>query len=204
MIPFYYQGWGNTVGEVGSTERAQSMRVTSTFFPVLKVTPILGRNFLWEEMEPGSHQKVSLGNEYWQDRYGGDETVLGQDLRVDGVPFTIVGVLPENFRLAGQSQPRDFFLPIPFRPEERTIDGWHSNNYSQMARLAPGVSLTQAQDRMDVVTRAIAEEISSEEGTWLTQLVPLLEDRVGESRNALWVLMAAVVLVLLRDSITWR
>ena len=56
-----YQGWGNTVGEAGSTERASTLRVTSTFLPLLRVTPLLGRNFLWEEMEPGNHQKVILG-----------------------------------------------------------------------------------------------------------------------------------------------
>ena len=119
-----FQGWGNTVGEAGSTERARSLRVTSTFLDVLRIQPIRGRNFLWEEMEPGSHEKVILSHGYWQDRYEGREEVLGQDLRIDGVPFTIVGILPDGFRLAGQNETLDFILPIPFAPEQRTIDNW--------------------------------------------------------------------------------
>ena len=199
-----YQGWGNTVGEAGSTERAQSMRVTSTFFPLLKVTPLLGRNFLWEEMEPGNHQEVILGNEYWQDRYGGDESVLGQDLRIDGVPFTIVGVLPANFRLAGQSEPRDFFLPIPFRPEERTIDGWHSNNYEQMARLAPGASIEQARAQMLALTTRLVDEWPIPEARQVlenagfnTQIHPAKEDMLREIRTSLLMLWAGVGFVLL-------
>ena len=199
-----YQGWANTVGETGSTERARSMRVTSTFLPLLRVTPVLGRNFLWEEMEPGSHQKVILGYEYWQNRYEGAEAVLGTDLRVDGEPFTIVGVLPESFRIAGQGEPRDFLLPIPFRPEERTLEGWHNNNYEQMARLAPEVSIELARAQLDAMNNRLVEEWPVPEARQLltdagfhSQIHPAKEEMLREIRPSLLMLWAGVAFVLL-------
>ncbi|HKJ91928.1 MAG TPA: ABC transporter permease, partial [Longimicrobiales bacterium] len=97
-----YQMWGNTVGEAGSPERAQSMRVTASFFPLLGVKPLLGRTFTDDEMEPGTAQKVVLSYGFWQERYAGDPSAIGKDLRVDGRPFTIVGVLPEGFHFLGR------------------------------------------------------------------------------------------------------
>jgi predicted permease len=199
-----FQGFGNTVGEAGSTERARSLLVTSTFLDVLRIQPILGRNFLWEEMEPGNHQKVILGYRYWQDRYGGDEGVLGQDLRVDGVPFTIVGVLPEEFRLAGASEPRDFLLPIPFPPEARTVEAWHNNNFSQFARLAPGASIEQARSQIDAMNNRLIDEWPLPEARQIledagfnTQVHYAKEDMLREIRPSLLLLWAGVAFVLL-------
>ncbi len=179
-----YQGWGSTVGEAGSTERARSMRVTSTFLPLLRVTPVLGRNFLWEEMEPGSHQKVILGYQYWQDRFDGDPGVLEKDLRIDGEPYEIVGVLPEGFRVAGENEPRDFLLPIPFQPEEKTLQGLHNNNYSQMARLADGASIQQAQAQIDALNARLTEEWPVPNGRQLLEDVGF-HTRVEFSKDAL-------------------
>jgi predicted permease len=180
------------------------MRVTSTFFPLLKVTPILGRNFLWEEMEPGSHQRAILTYQYWHETFGGDPTVVGADLRVDGEPFTIVGVLPEEFRVAGESQPRDFFLPIPFRPEERTLEGWHSNNYSQLARLAPGATLEQAQSQLDAMNARLIDEWPVPEARQIladagyhAEIHPAKDDMLREIRPSLLMLWAGVAFVLL-------
>jgi len=199
-----YQGWGNTVGEAGSTERAQTLRVTSTFLDLLRVQPVLGRNFLWEEMEEGNHAKVILGYEYWHERYDGAETVIGQDLRVDGAPYTIVGVLPEHFKLAGSNEPRDFLLPIPFRPEERTLDGWHSNNYSQLARLAPGASIEQAQSQIDALNNRLIDEWPLPDARQLledvgfnTQVHSAKADMLRDIRPSLLMLWAGVVFVLL-------
>lgn len=199
-----YQGWGNTVGEAGSTERASTMRVTSTFLPLLRITPLLGRNFLWEEMEPGNHRKVILGYRYWQDRYDGDPSVLGQDLRVDGEPFAIVGVLPERFRTAGENRPRDFLLPIPFRPEDRTLEGLHSNNYEQIARLAESVTIEQARAQVEALNARLSDEWPVPNGRQLlenvgfnTQVVLAKDDLLREIRPTLFLLWAGVAFVLL-------
>jgi predicted permease len=199
-----YQGWGNTVGEAGSTERARTMRVTSTFFPLLMVSPQLGRNFLWEEMEPGNHRKAILTHAYWQERLGGDASVLGQDLRVDGEPFSIVGVLPEGFRLAGESEGRDFFIPIPFPPEMRTLEGWHNNNYQQLGRLAPGATVERARAQVDALNNRLIDEWPLPEARQIledagfhTQIHPAKEDMLRDIRPSLLVLWAGVGFVLL-------
>lgn len=199
-----FQGWGNTVGEAGSTDRAQTLRVTSTFLDLLRVQPILGRNFLWEEMEVGNHGKVILGYEFWQDRFDGDGGVIGQDLRVDGAPYTVVGVLPEGFTLAGRNQSTDFLLPIPFRSDERTLEGWHSNNYQQIARLAPGASIDQARDQVAALNNRLIDEWPIPEARQLledagfhTELHFAKDDMLREIRPALMMLWAGVAFVLL-------
>ena len=199
-----YQGSGNTVGEAGSTERATSLMVTSTFLDVLRVQPVRGRNFTWEEMEPGLHQKVILSYAYWQDRFGGDDSVLEQDLRVDGVPYSIVGVLPETFRVAGRSQETDFLLPIPFPPEARSLEAWHSNSFSQIARLAPDASIEQARSQVDALNNRLIDEWPFPEARQLlddagfhTQIHPAKDDMLRDIRPSLLMLWAGVAFVLL-------
>jgi len=199
-----YQGWGNTVGEAGSTERARSLRVTSTFLPLLGVSPALGRNFLWEEMEPGVHQRVILTHGYWTEKLHGDPSVVGTDLRLDGVPFQIVGVLPEGSSLPGENEPRDFLLPIPFRPEERALEGLHSNNYSQIARLAAGATLEQARAQLDALNQRLMDEWPVpgarqllEDAGFHTRVVAAKEDLLAEIRPSLLLLWAGVAFVLL-------
>ncbi|MGD8362042.1 MAG: ABC transporter permease, partial [Gemmatimonadota bacterium] len=199
-----YQGWGNTVGEAGSTERARTLRVTSTFLPLLRITPVIGRNFLWEEMEPGNHQKVILGYRYWQDRYAGDPSVLGTELRVDGEPYIIVGVLPEHFRLAGDNEPRDFLLPIPFRPEERTLQGLHNNNYQQLGRLSDGATIEQVRAQVDALNARLSEEWPVPNGKQLledvgfnTRVFLAKDEMLREIRPSLLMLWGGVAFVLL-------
>jgi predicted permease len=199
-----FQGSANMVGEAGSIERARSMRVTSTFFPLLRVVPALGRNFTWDEMEVGNHRKVLLSHHYWMERFDGDPGALGEDLRLDGEPFSIVGVLPEGFRVAGENQLRDFFLPIPFRPEERTMEGWHSNNYEQLGRLAPGATIEQAQAQLDVMNNRLIDEWPVPEARQILtdagfhSVIRFTKaDMLQEIRPSLLMLWAGVAFVLL-------
>jgi len=199
-----YQGWGSTVGETGSIERVQSLRVSSTFLDLLRIRPIRGRNFLWEEMDPGNHQKVILSYGYWQEQFDGDESVLGTDLRVDGVPFTIVGILPEDFRLPGSGDERAFLMPIPFPAEARSLESWHSNNYSQMARLAPGATIEQARSQVAVLNDRLMDEWPLPEGRKIledagfhTQIHFAKDDMLRDIRSSLLLLWAGVAFVLL-------
>lgn len=130
-----YQGWGNTVGDPGETTRVQSMRVTASYFPLLGVRPLLGRSFTEEEMDPGNEQVLVLSHAFWQDGLGGDPSVLERELQIDGRPFRIVGVLPADFRLPQNEQPR-FYLPIPYSLDSRGIDKLAQQRLSD-ARAAP-------------------------------------------------------------------
>ncbi len=199
-----FQQWGNSVGEPGSTRRARSLRVSSTFLGLLRIHPTLGRDFLWEEMDPGNHRKVILTHGFWQDYFQGAEDVLDRTLRVDEVPFTVVGVLPEDFRLAGSNEEWDFLLPIPFSEGERSIDGLHSNNYEQLARLASEASVEQARGQLDALNRRLAAEWPLPGGQQIledvgfhTQVHPAKEDMLREVRPSLMMLWAGVAFVLL-------
>jgi predicted permease len=199
-----YRGSGNTIGEAGSVEQITSLMVSSTFLDVLRIRPIRGRNFTWEEMEPGNHRKVILSHSYWRDRYGGGESVLDQDLRVDGVPYLIVGVLPEEFRVAGRSSQPDLLLPIPFPQEERTLESWHSNNYAQIARLAPGATVEQARSQVAALNERLIQEWPVPDARQLlddagfhTQIHPTKEDMLRDIRPSLLMLWAGVAFVLL-------
>ena len=198
-----FEGFGNTVGEAGSTERVSSLRVTPSFLPLLGVDPALGRGFTEEEMDVGNHQSVVLTHGYWQEYFGGGADVLGRELRVDGQPFTVVGVLPEDFRMVGREDTR-LLLPIPFTEEQRTLENWHSNNFQLMARLRPGATIEQARAQNQALNTAMIEEWSVPNAAQLladarfsTQIAATQDDLVRDVRATLYMLWAGVVFVLL-------
>ncbi|GMV06278.1 MAG: hypothetical protein AMXMBFR53_25540 [Gemmatimonadota bacterium] len=198
-----YQGSGSTVGEAGSADRVTSMRVTPSFFPLLGVEAALGRTFTEDEMEEANEYKVLLTDAYWREAFGADPGVVGRDMRVDGRPRQIVGVLPADFLVPGRPDTR-FFLPVAFSERERQLDAWHSNNFSMMARLAPGASLEQAQAQNDALNQRLIDEWPLpnarqllEDAGYNVQLVPAQEDLVRDIQPVLYLLWGGVGLVLL-------
>ena len=197
-----YQQWGHTVGEAGSTDRVRTTRVTPSFFPLLGVEPALGRSFTEEEMWPDQAQKVVLTYGYWLER-GGDAQVLGSELRVDGRPYIVVGVLPDDFRWAVQPDTR-FFVPIPFTDEERTIESWHNNSYQMLARLRDGATIDQATAQIGALNASLIDESVIPNARQLladlgyhTVLVSASNDLVRDVRPLLIFLWVGVALVLL-------
>lgn len=197
-----YQGSGNTVGEPGSTERVGSLRVTPSFFPLLGVDPLLGRTFTEEEMMRGNHRKVVLTQAFWEEQFGGDASALGRDLRVDGEPYTVVGVLPDHLTLPRTTA--RIIIPIPFDEEDFSLERWHSNSYQMLARLAPGSSLEQATAQNDALNEALIDQWPIpnarqllEDAGYHTVIVPTQEHMVRDVRAALFMLWAGVAFVLL-------
>ena len=198
-----YQGSGSTVGEAGSTERVTSLRVSPSFFPLLGVEAALGRTFLEEEMEVGNHQKVVLTHAAWQDFFGEASDAVGRDLRIDGRPYTVVGVLDEDFLVPGREDVR-LYLPVAFEPEDRALDNWHSNNFEMLARLAPGVSVEQALAQNLALNEALIErwnipnarQLLADAG-YTTIVLPAADDMVRDIRPVLYMLWAGVAFVLL-------
>jgi len=198
-----YQGWGHTVGEAGATERTRTMRVSASFFPMLGVQPMLGRGFREMEMDPGNEQVAILSYGYWQERFARDPQVLERDLRVDGRPYRIVGVLPENFRLPQNEQPR-FYVPIPYPLDARGMDRWHSNNYQMWARLRPGVSVERARAENATLNAALIAEWSVpnakqllEDAGYETLVEPAQASLVRDVRSTLVLLWGGAIFVLL-------
>ena len=152
-----FQYGGSTIGEPGSPERVLHMWMTPSLLPTLGVEPILGRNFTEEEMEPEKARKVILGYEFWQERYAGAPEVLGRDLRIDGRPYTIVGVLPKRFRFLYQWDHR-IYLPMPFTSTQRTLASLHSNALGMIARLKPGVPIETAREQVAAQSEVLNRE----------------------------------------------
>ncbi len=198
-----YQMAGATVGEAGATERLTILRATPSFFSLFGVKPVLGRGFTESEMEPGSEQVLVLSNGYWQEHFAGDPAAVGQDLRVDGRKYQVVGVLPPGFRLPQAEQPR-FYVPIAYSPEARTIEAWHNNNYGMAGRLAPGMSVERATAENEELNHALisewpipgAEQLLKDAG-YHTEIYPMHEELVRDIRPTLYLLWAGVAFVLL-------
>lgn len=198
-----YQASGSTVGEAGEAERLAVLRATPSLFPLLGVEAELGRTFLEEEMEPGQDPTVVLTHDYWEEQLGGTADVIGQTLRVDGVPTTIVGVLPADFRMAEQPDIR-FVLPLAFGPSQRSLENWHSNSYSMVGRLAPGATVEQVAAQIEAVNDGAIErwpvpnarQILADAG-FHTVVVPARDDLIRDVKEVLFLLWGGVGFVLL-------
>ena len=195
IAAFYnYRELGSDLSGDESAERVIRMRVSSGYFSILGVDPVLGRGFTLEE-ERDDLALAVISHGLWQRYFGGGRDVLGKAITMDGQAHEILGVMPRGFRGPGAGDV-ELWTPQDLRPGDYND---RQNHYiSVVGRLAPGVSLVQAQERMDVLARAIGDEQEwAADGVWMPRLVPLHEDAVGRVRATLWVLMTAVALVLL-------
>jgi predicted permease len=197
-----YRSQGVTLGGAGQgdPERVTSMPVTPSFFRLLRVEALRGRLFTEEEAEPGNDRQVVLSHGLWQRRFGGRDDVLGQDLRLNGAPHTIVGIAPPDFRFINPNV--QLWTPVAFTPEQRADDQRHSNNWQQMGRLKPGATLRQAQEQLHALNAANMErfpqwrEILTNAG-FHTRVAVLQDELVREARGTLYLLWGGVTLVLI-------
>ena len=183
-------------------EQLGGVRVSANLLSLLRVEPVLGRGFLPEEEQPGRNRVVLLSHGFWQRRFGANGEVLGQTLALNGESYTIVGVMPADFRF-----PQDANLPpyfsfaaqtdvlMPLALTAETIQNRGSHNLAVIGRLKPSAGLRQAQAEMDGIVRRIAEQ-NAKYKDWGVKLVSLHEQVVSGSRLALLVLLGAVALVL--------
>jgi predicted permease len=141
-----------TIDQNGAPTRVRVMNVTPSFFRLIRVQPILGRTFIDAEGEIGQEKKVVLSYAAWQAAFGGDPGVIGRDLRIDGQPHEIVGVMPRTFSFM---QPDTMlWVPAAFTPRQKSDEQRHSNNWMNLGRLKPGATLQQAQSQVDALNAA--------------------------------------------------
>jgi predicted permease len=171
-------------------------RVSASVLPILRVSPVLGRNFLSEEDQLGASPVAMLSHAFWQERFGGDPEVVGRILTLDGYPFEVVGVLPSGFQFPPGLSGVDLFAPA-----ELFAEGWMENRGSHpgltgLARLRPGITLEQAHQDMDRVAVDLESEyFDTNEGSRVH--VALLQERVTrEAREPILLLLLAVSLLL--------
>ena len=172
------------------TERLQGARVSPNLFTTLGVEPLLGRDFLPDDEALGSEEVVILSHGLWRRRFGADPSVIGETLWLDRNPATIVGVLPSGSSPAMGVTPQ-FWVPARLTPaDDQTF-------VVVTARLAPGVTLEQAQAAMDTVVAQHADAVPAAREGWGVRLVPLHEHFTRNLRHTLFTLWGAVGFVLL-------
>jgi len=181
-------------------ERLAGIAASANLLPMLGVNPVIGRPILPEENEPGSSGVVLLSHALWQRRFGGDRKLIGATVKLDGNPFTVIGVLPPGFRFPLQrSMSPDIFVPVVFPNSPHRTAG----NLQLIARLKPGVSVEQAQADLKNVAGRIEQAYrpyrgpKGEDAGYGAMVVSLREQLYGGMRQRLLVLLGAVALVLL-------
>jgi putative ABC transport system permease protein len=162
------------------------MRVSANLPELLGVSPILGRSFRTDEDAPGRNQVLLLGHGLWQRRFGADPGVIGRVVRLNGLAFTVIGVMPQGFRFPREAE---IWMPMGFTPED--LKSRNNHVIWGVARLRPGVTLQQAQAEMDLLMPRLHKD------TWRGQVVSFEDHYVGEVRLALAVLFGAAACLLL-------
>src|ERR1022692_2203073 len=188
-VAAYFECSVNLLG-AQSAERLECGSVTESLLPALGVRPVLGRNFLPEEDRPGGPPAAILSHALWQRRFGGDPAILGKPLALDDRSYTIVGVMPEGFRIPGEFRVNQD-LWLPFQLEEGRA---HWKMLWAIGRLRPGAPMATARAELDTLFQATRRGRKTTGRVILTQWQQRITGRV---KSTLIVFLAAVGLVLL-------
>ena len=203
-----FRVWTYEFSGNGEPQRVTADRVGSEFFRVLGVQPILGRGFLTDEEAEG-HQVAILSYGFWQRRFAGRRDVLGQTFSLDRKPYTVIGVMPQKFVFPlpglGQGVPADLWVPLGLTKDE-LADVGDNFSFSVVAKLRPGVPLTQVNTDLQLVARGVLEtyeqwarDTHESLGDFQLEIVaqPLREQVTGPLKPTLLMLLGAVTVVLL-------
>ena len=193
------QGGSAIVGEAGSPNRIDRDRVSPEFFSTLGIPLAMGRSFTDDEMVYARSGVAVITDGFWRNNFNADPTVLGKQFQVDGLPVTVVGVLPKGFRYL--SSRAKFFIPAASNLDERGVDRRHSNNFQLIARLAPGATLADARAQIDAFNlKQLSDEPYAKllKGAGYHTIVNSLhDDHVRDVRPILLLLEGGVLSLLL-------
>jgi predicted permease len=177
----------------GEPESLAGMQVTAGFFATLGVKPALGRELSPSEDSPNGPQAAMISDRLWKDRFASSPRVLGQPVSIEGVEYTVVGVLPQGFRFWGDG---DIYTSLargaPKIMMERTVHG-----IGGIARVRPGLSFATARGELNAVQQNLDRLYPAEDRSIDADIVPLKQEMVGDVRPTLMLLLYAVGLVLL-------
>ncbi len=173
-------------------DRISGVRVAANMFSLLRVKPLLGRDFLESEGRAGAEPVLILSHALWRQRYGADPNLIGRALNVDGKSYTVIGVLPPGIYYPTPDV--SLYVPLIMQPNELARG---ARFLRVIGRLRRGVSLSEARAEMDTIASRVAEQYPNTNAGYGIDLVPLHEQVVGNVRPALMVLLGAVGCVLL-------
>ena len=185
--------WTPTLTGDGPAERIQALHVTTDALALANVRPALGRLFAPGEDEPGREHEAVLSWGLWRNRYAGDRGILGRTIQIEGQPYTVVGVMPPHFDFP-MFWAHDVQLWAPLALAARAAER-STNSLRVLARLRPGVSLSQARDEIARIAGSLEREYPGTNRH--VTVTPLRDLVVGDVRAALFVLLGAVGFVLL-------
>ena len=182
------KGWPANLTGSGDAERLQGFQVSANLFSLLGVAPRQGRAFTEDEDRPGGNHVVVLSHDLWQRRFAGDPKILGQSITLNGDSYTVIGVMPEDFRFFTKT---DVWTPLAFTPTDENDPGGY---LEVIGRRKPGISFAQAGTEVETISHELNKNRNSQVSTRLG--IPQ-SDLTEEVRPMLLVLMAAVGFVLL-------
>ncbi len=190
-----------TVTGSGEPEQLKSLDVTDGVIPILGIRPLLGRSFSRKDDSPGSPETVMLSYGYWQHRFGGDRSILGRRLMIDGKAREVIGVMPRSFRFL-DLEPA-IFEPFQFDRNKTFLGNF---SFQGVARLKPGVTLMQANADAGRILPIANRNFPPppgfsvklfEQARIAPRFHPFKQDLTGDIGKVLWVLMATIGVVLL-------
>jgi predicted permease len=194
-----FTGRALNLAEGGQAEQVRGLAVTPSFFSTLGRQPVLGRGFTDDEAKPGADRQVILAHGLWRSRFGGDASIVGRHIRMNGELYEVVGVLPADFELPG----RDIGALVPFAfTAQQMSDAGRGNEFSQMiARLRPGSSIEQVNSQLKTIVARNVERLPANADFVRTSgftgfARPIREQLVGDTREPLIVLQLGVLFVL--------
>lgn len=192
-IGAYQRSFSLVLTGAGDPERILATSITGSLLAALGTPVQVGRLFEGAEMQAGGPRAALLSHRFWQRRFGGDPSVVSRTLTLDGLSYTVVGILPPSFRFP--SPQVDVLLSHRFSVADR--ESRRAHHYLVVARLAPGVEVAAAQAEMSGLALAIAEKYPQDMKGWGVNVVPAHTDAVRDVRSLLWLLFAVTGVVLL-------
>jgi putative ABC transport system permease protein len=191
-----WQSTSVTMAGDGDPEQVWSSHVTPNFFTLLRVQPVLGRDFQAQEGRPGHERVALISYALWERRFGKNPATVGRSILLDQVPYEVVGVLPRSFSLFGTSAALDVWVPFAFNHAQLDREDYELVVFG---KLNPGVRVEQAQADMETIAAALKKQYPQAEQTIGVRVVQLEKDLASNYsvRPTLLVFLVAVVLVLL-------
>jgi putative ABC transport system permease protein len=186
-------GWAQQTFTGDVPELIQGREVTPNFFRTTGVAPLLGRTFTPAEAATGGPNVIVLGYGLWQRRFGGHTGIVGRSVPVAGGTALVLGVMPPALRPMPWGT-EEYWEPMRLNEGDRARHGRYT---LVLGRLKPGVTVAAAQAEMDVITGQLQQEYPDFDTGWTANVVTLTDQVVGSVRQALWVVLGAVILVLL-------
>ncbi len=197
-----YNGDSPNVTGIGQPEHVNGLDVTDAVLPMLGAKPVLGRLFTRQDDSPNAPKTIILSHAYWQRKFGGDPTVVGRSLTLDGSAREIIGVLPRDFTFLDYYDSA-IFMPMQVDRGKTKLGDF---SYQGIARMRPGVTLNQANADIDRLLPIAIRSFPAPEGfsagifekaNVRANLHTLKHDVIGDVGNVLWVLMGSIAVVLL-------